>query len=920
MGKRRIQRLAVLSVCAAGMTLFNQQTTAKPAAAEIDKPALPAAWIDALHWRCIGPANMGGRITDLAVYEADANIWWAATASGGLLKTTNNGVTFEHQFDHENTVSIGDIAVAQSNPNIVWVGTGENNPRNSVSWGDGVYKSTDGGKTWTHMGLKDSFQIGRIVIHRQDPNTVYVGALGRLWGENEQRGLYKTTDGGETWKRILYVDELTGVIDVAMHPQDPQTLLVATYERRRDEFDSNDPKKKNGPGSGVYRTTDGGETFTRITTGLPEGNLGRIGLDHYRKDPAIVYAVIESEKTGQEPENAPYIGIRGEDADVGARLTEITEDGPADEAGLQVGDIVIGLEETTVHSYDDLLKVIRRHLAGDTVQLEVSRDRKSVLIELTFANRPGEEEDAEDQPSPRRQRQRQRRSPFSSGLGGQRENLQDQQGPKGHQFGGLYRSSDGGETWTRINSVNPRPMYFSQIRIDPSDAAHIYVLGIALYRSEDGGEIFTADGGRGTHVDHHAMWIDPADGRHMILGNDGGIYVTYDRMENWDHLNHVAIGQFYHVGVSPRRDYMVYGGLQDNGSWGGPNLVRSGSGPVNADWRFIGGGDGFICRVDPDDPDQVYFAGQNGGLGRFNLRTGERGSMRPRAPRGTRYRFNWKTPYILSRHNSGIYYTAGNFVFRSLKRGEGLKAISPEITNTDEGSATALAECPFDADVLYVGTDDGALWRTRDGGHEWTRLLGTGRPAELSAAEGEAAAPEPAQPPAEPLAVEPTPPKRSPARAARMIQALMERDANGDGMIQKDEVGPRMMRLFDRVDGNGDGVIDAAELKAIAERSAPPPAIQPPPIGETETTAAEPPAVPEQAAAAEEAPPAAECEEPQAVAVDEPPAQEAEEPVKTEEKEEAPEAAAQIADDPISGRWQARAAGEELPPGEGRFS
>ncbi|MHC5003951.1 MAG: WD40/YVTN/BNR-like repeat-containing protein, partial [Planctomycetota bacterium] len=456
---------------------------------EQPEPALPDAWVDAMQWRSIGPANMSGRITALAVYEADPNIWWAASASGGLLKTTNNGVTFEHQFDRESTVSIGDVAVAPSNPDIVWVGTGESNPRNSVSWGDGVYKSTDGGATWTRMGLEDSFQIGRVAIHPENPDVVYVGALGRLWGTNEQRGLFKTTDGGETWEKILYVDEMTGVIDVQMHPQDPDTLVVATYERQRDGFDTNDPAKKWGPGSGLYRTRDGGASFEKLTEGLPTGTLGRIGLSWYRANPDIIYAVVESEKIGQQPENAAYLGASGEDAEVGARITQVVENEPAAQAGLQPGDIVLRISDKPIVSYQEMLAQIRRHLAGETVAFEVSRNREIVVLDVSFADRPEVREDAEaeeeeeEAEEPRRGGRRGSRSPFQGGLGGQNENLQDQQGPDGHEYGGIYRSDDGGDTWTRVNSVNPRPMYVSQIRVDPSDNQHIYVLGVSLYES-----------------------------------------------------------------------------------------------------------------------------------------------------------------------------------------------------------------------------------------------------------------------------------------------------------------------------------------------------------------------------------------------------------------------------------------------------
>jgi hypothetical protein len=271
---------------------------------------IPDSWIKAFQWRSIGPANMGGRITSLAIYEADPNIYWVATASGGLLKTTNNGVTFKHQFDKEATVSIGDVCVAPSNSNIVWVGTGENNPRNSVSFGDGVYKSTDGGDTWVNMGLKQSFQIGKIIFHPTNPDIVYVGALGRLYGPHAERGLFKTTDGGKSWAKIHFVNDMTGVIDMRMHPTEPDTLIIATWERLRDGYDSYpggnlpdgtdgyDPVKKNGPGSGLFKTTDGGKTFTKLTKGLPTNHLGRVGLDWYQKDPKVVFAIVDCFKIG----------------------------------------------------------------------------------------------------------------------------------------------------------------------------------------------------------------------------------------------------------------------------------------------------------------------------------------------------------------------------------------------------------------------------------------------------------------------------------------------------------------------------------------------------------------------------------------------------------------------------------------------
>jgi S1-C subfamily serine protease/photosystem II stability/assembly factor-like uncharacterized protein len=878
--------------------------------------ALPNEWTSALQWRCIGPAGMGGRISAISVFEADPTIWYIATASGGLLKTTNNGITFEHQFDREATVSIGDVCVAPSNADIVWVGTGEGNPRNSVSYGDGVYKSLDGGKTWKNMGLKKSFQIGKILIHPTNPDIVYVGALGRLYGPNEERGLFKTSDGGQTWERILYVDERTGVIDLAMHPTAPDTLIAAMWERQRDGYDSHpgqpqvqdgydlyDPIKKWGPGSGLHKTTDGGKTWKKLNgdpkSGLPSGQLGRMDVEYYRKDPNVLFAIIDCENIGKGlAPNRVYLGVQGRDGGGGAQLTQITPNSPADRAGLKVGDVIksingqaisgyakiadslkgkpageqlkleivredkpreievtLGLrplgalisgatsgylgfqgEDTDggvkiteivdggpaaradlrpgdilksankqpLNNYEQFVEMLRSMRAGEQLALEVLRDDKTVSLTATLDARPTggfgggggsrlllpllgvSSEDVEgggiklerisdnsvaskagldvgdvlkefdgkpitdsaalletlrerfegDEVVVKAQRDQEMKEfklkleapggtstrPYSAIYGGQAANVQDVQGPNSHEFGGVYRSSDGGETWTRINSLNPRPMYFSQVRVDPLDEKYVYVLGVQLHRSKDGGKTFTADGGRNVHADHHAMWIDPRDGRHIVLGTDGGFYETWDRMTHWEHLNHMAIAQFYHVALDNRQPYRAYGGLQDNGSWGGPTRTLSSTGPLNSDWVSVGSGDGFVCRVDPFDPDIVYSESQNGALSRRNLRTGERSGISPRAQRGQKFRFNWNTPFILSNHNPGIYYAAGNYVFRSIKRGDELKVISPEIARTGRGTATALSESPRNADVLWVGTDDGNLWITRDGGVNWKNV------------------------------------------------------------------------------------------------------------------------------------------------------------------------------------------------------
>ena len=722
----RDQQIADLERQIADLNKKLQELKTQPTEKSVD---LSSDWVKTLHWRCIGPASMGGRIVAISVFEADPSTYWIATASGGLLKTTNNGTTFEHQFDHESTVSIGDVCVAPSDRNIVWVGTGEQNPRNSVSYGDGVYKSTDGGKTWKHMGLKKSFQIGKILINPKNPDIVYVGSLGRLYGPSkEDRGLFKTTDGGKSWQNILYVDDKTGVIDMRMHPTEPDTLLVAMWERQRDGFDSHrgepavaegydayDPSTKWGKGGGIYKTTDGGKSFKKLTSGLPSVPTGRIGLDSYLKTPGTVFAIIDSQDIGKgTPQPVAYVGVSTENLPEGVHITEVDEDSPAAKAGLKEGDINKTLDKKEEMTGAEIGDAIHLKKENDKVTFGIERDKAKMDIVVTLVMKAPSAIGGN-------------RRPFTFLYAGQQPNVQDKQGPNSQEYGGIYKSTNFGDTWTRINSLNPRPMYFSKVRVDPNDENYMYVLGVQLFRSSDAGKTFKPDGGGGgvknVHDDQHCLWIDPRDGRHMIVGCDGGFYATYDRMETWDFLNTMAIGQFYHVAVDTKRPYHVYGGLQDNGSWGGPSQTFNGRGPINQDWISVGGGDGFVCRVDQNDPDVVYSESQDGAISRRNLRTGEAGSARARdVDGGNSYRFNWNTPFILSSHNAQIFYSAGNYVFRSLKQGNNPRPISPEITRTKRGSATALAESPRNADVLYVGTDDGYLWVTRDGGVKWTNI------------------------------------------------------------------------------------------------------------------------------------------------------------------------------------------------------
>lgn len=861
-------------------------------------PALDESWVKQFQWRPIGPANMSGRIVDIAVYEADPTIFYVATASGGLLKTTNNGVTWTHQFDDQTSVSIGDVEVCQTDPNLVWIGTGEENPRNSVSWGDGVYKSTDGGQTWARVGLEDSFQIGKVLMHPDDPNTVYVGALGRLWGPSEQRGVFRTTDGGENWERVLFIDERTGVIEMALHPENPSVILAAAWERQRDEFDTNDPAKRWGPGSGLYRTDDGGDTWTEVTQGLPSVDMGRMALCWSRTNPGTVYALIDTVRIGEGLANAGYMGVTGSDADAGARIASVTDDGPAKAAGLRAGDVVFAINGERILRYDDLLAQTAVLEAGSAITLQVARAGEALEIDLTLAEHPDPN-----------------RVPFTQDLGGQRADIHDRQGPDGHETGGLYRSDDAGLTWRRINSINPRPMYFSKLHVDPSTDDRMWVLGVPLSKSDDNGATWSRDGTPGVvHVDHHALWIDPRDGRHMLLGNDGGLYSTHDRGLTWDHHNDFAIGQFYHVNVDTRPLYNVYGGLQDNGSWGGPNRTRTSEGPTNTDWFRIGSGDGFICYVDEDDPDQLYYSSQNGGVARVNLRTGERRGIRPRAPRDTEYRFNWRTPFLLSHHNPQIYYVAGNHVFRSFDRGDTMRQMSPEITRTRRGSATALDESPRDADLLMVGSDDGSLWVSRDGGVAWENILFPFDPeayAEKTEVEETEADVEAAE--------------RSGAGATRASGGgggpagaggpggpggmLARLDANGDGRIQRSEAPERVRAMFERLDTDKNDELDAAEIAAMREAFA------------GASAGAGGAGAPGQPGArgprgARPQPEPGPADEPESPAPDQPreqqpreaPAEGEPEAAAEPEPTPAPEGAARPAD-PVEGRWRGRLAG-----------
>ena len=621
--------------------------------------AAPAGPFDGLHWRQIGPASMSGRISDIAVYEENTNIWYVGTAHGGVWKTVNNGTTFEAQFQDQGLMSIGDIAVSQSNPDLLYVGTGESNNRQSTSWGDGIYKSTDGGKTYVNVGLKESKHINRVVIDSRNNDVVWVAATGPLFGPGGERGVFKTTDGGKTWKQTLKVDDDTGANDLVIDPLNDKVLYASTYQRRRTACCMNG----GGPGSGIWKSTDGGETWTRLKTGVPEGSLGRIALDVYRKRPNILYAEIEGPAAGR---GAGAGAGRGAAAAGGGRGAAAAPAANPDEAPAAPQAFGGG--------------------RGPAVGVDANAT-------------------------------------------------------------GLYRSDDSGATWRKVNNNNVRPMYFSQVRIDPNDPDVVVMGGVDLQLTTDGGKSINTAAASAIHSDHHAIWIDPHNSNHMLIGNDGGLAQTWDQAKTWIFIPNLPVGLFYHVSLDMSVPFNICGGMQDNYDWCGPSQVRGAAGIANHEWTTIQGGDGFVVLQDPKDNRVIYSESQDGNVIRVDRVTGETLSIRPQPPTGEpAYRFQWDTPIVISPHDSNVVYIGGNKVLKAPDKGLTFTAISPDLTTGEDsdreqittmglkgsditiskndgivayGTIVALAESPKTAGILYAGTDDGRLQVTKDGGKNW---------------------------------------------------------------------------------------------------------------------------------------------------------------------------------------------------------
>ena len=565
--------------------------------------------VSALKFRSVGPAMTSGRISDFAVHPEQHHVYYVATASGGVWKTVNSGTTYEPIFDAQGSYSIGCVTLAPTNPNIVWVGTGENNNQRSVAYGDGVYRSVDGGNSWEHMGLKASEHIGKIIVHPDDHNKVFVAAIGPLWNKGGDRGVYKTTDGGKTWKNVLEIDEHTGVTDIVMDPRDPGVLYAATFQRARHVY----TYLGGGPGSSIYKSVDGGETWEKSAKGLPGVELGRIGLAISPADPEVIYAIVEA---------------------------------------------------------------------------------------------------ADDK-------------------------------------GGFFRSVNRGASWEKRGGYNTSGNYYQEIICDPNDADIVYGMDTWMKVSLDGGKTFKNVGEDTKHVDNHCMWIDPNDTNHWLVGCDGGIYETWDAARTWAFKSNLPVTQFYKVAVDNDEPfYNIYGGTQDNFSLGGPSRTNTSHGIQNSDWYITHGGDGFESQIDPENPNIVYAQSQYGVLVRYDRMSGEEVGIQPKERKNENgYRWNWDAPLAVSHHASGRLYFAANKVFRSNDYGNSWDVISDDLTRqldrnelkimdrvwsmdavaknrstSPYGTIVALSESPLNEDLIVIGTDDGLIQITTDGGNNWRAI------------------------------------------------------------------------------------------------------------------------------------------------------------------------------------------------------
>ena len=645
-----------------------------------------------IKFRNIGPSVMGGRVVDIEVNPANTNEFYVAYASGGLWKTDNNGNSFAPIFDNEAVMTIGDIAV-DWRTRTLWVGTGENNSSRSSYAGVGIYKSTDDGKTWQHLpGLNDTHHIGAIVLHPTDANVAWVAAVGHLYTSNDQRGVFKTTDGGKTWKHTLFIDNLTGAIALKSDPTNPQILYASTWHKQRRPWNF----VAGGTTSGIHKSTDGGETWQLISTaasGFPQGNgVGRIGLAVYPKSPQILYAIVDNSNSKPKKED-----ILSGDKLSKAQLEKITK-----AEFLKLSDVVLN-EYLETNGFADKYsaKKIKEMVANDTITpLDVLNHTDDANSRL-----------------------------FSKAIVGAE----------------VYRSENGGTTWKRTTDAPLEGLhytygyYFGQVWVAPENDKKVVIAGVPMLKSEDAGKTWRSMDGDdmqgNVHADHHVCWFDPANPSHFIIGNDGGLNMTYDNGVTWSKANTPAVGQFYYVNTDNAKPYNVYGGLQDNGVWTGPSTYRAGYGWYGRGqypYKMLLGGDGMQVQIDPRDNATVYTGYQFGNYFRVNKNTGESRALKVDEELGeAKLRWNWMSPILISKHNPDIIYFASNRFHRSMNKGDDFKTLSGDLTKGPKagdvafGTITTIDESALKFGLLYAGTDDGLVHGSQDGGYNWTNLSAT---------------------------------------------------------------------------------------------------------------------------------------------------------------------------------------------------
>ncbi|MEM8961249.1 MAG: glycosyl hydrolase [Acidobacteriota bacterium] len=649
--------------------------------------ALWSAWADTqkldaespfagLSWRSIGPTVQGGRIIDIEGIPGNPYGFYAAAASGGLWRTVDNGGTWEPLFDFQPTTIIGDMAVDPRNPDRLWVGTGENNSSRSSYGGLGVFVSDDAGASWRHAGLDTTDRIGRVVVDPRDSNRVFVAAHGKLYTQGGDRGVFRTDDGGATWKHVLVTEGWTGAIELVLHPTNPDIVYTATWERSRRPWNFTE----GGPGSAIWKSTDGGDTWSKLD-GFPSGeHVGRIGLAVTPASPDTLYASLDNQMVLPEDQ-----WDMGDSAVNAKRLKSMTKEEFLEQDPAEIDAFVRGNDLDTDLDGDKLIEMVK----NDEVTIQ------DLLDELSDANN----------------------SLFQTDIHGIE----------------VYRSDDAGATWAKTHDEPIRDVvftygyYFGQIGVSPANPDEVYVLGVPIIKSTDGGKSFFTIQQEGVHVDYQAIWFDPANPQRVIVGNDGGIDESFDGGLTWRRVDEMAIGQFYTIMVDDADPYNVYGGTQDNGTLKGPNTSRPGIGPG---WQFIGGGDGMYVQIDPRDG-TTYVGFQFG----FYFRRGpDRQTVRPRDKLGEQaLRYNWATPVHLSPHSPEIVYFGANKLYRSMDRGETWTAISPDLTTSPErgdvpfGTITTVAESPITFGVIWAGTDDGHVHVTSDNGTTWSDV-GAGLP------------------------------------------------------------------------------------------------------------------------------------------------------------------------------------------------